>query len=92
MGPFLMGSQGYKYLFVVVDYFAKWEEAKALRSITEDSVIQFMLRSIVYRFGVPLQVISNNGTQFTDKKLRKLCEDNGIKLSFVPVYHPQANG
>lgn len=60
--------------------------------MTEQNVVQFVFMSIVCRFGVSIQIITDNKTQFTCKKLRKFCEDSGIKLSFVPVYHPQANG
>lgn len=40
-----------------------------------------------------MQIITNNGTQFVGKKLRKFCKENDeIKLTFAPVYHPQSNG
>lgn len=50
-------------------------------NISEQNVIQFLFRNIICRFGVPLQIITDNGTQFTGKKVTKFCEDSGIKLS-----------
>lgn len=35
-----------------------------------------------------MQIITNNRTQFAGRKLKKFCEENGIKLTFTPVYHP----
>lgn len=52
----------------------------------------FVFRSIVCHFGVPIQIIMDNGIQFTGEKLREFFEDNGIKLSFAPMYHSQGNG
>lgn len=38
-----------------------------------------------------MQFITDNGKQIKGKKLGNFCENNGIKLSFALVYHPQAN-
>ncbi|RTK55992.1 hypothetical protein DRJ74_15345, partial [Enterococcus faecalis] len=37
-------------------------------------------------------VISDNGTQFTDKKFTKFLTDLGIRQKFSSVEHPQTNG
>lgn len=62
VGPFPIASRGRKFLFVVVNYFTKWAEAGPTNTISEQNVIQFVFRNIVCRFGVPLQIITDNGT------------------------------
>jgi transposase InsO family protein len=60
---------------------------------TQDStaVINF-IKSIVFRFGVPHSIITDNGTNFTSKELKNYCESLGIKLKFTSVAHPKTNG
>ncbi|XP_016206900.1 uncharacterized protein K02A2.6-like [Arachis ipaensis] len=49
-------------------------------------------RQVVTRFGIPEIVISDNGTQFTDKKFAEFLTGLGIKQKFSSVEHPQTNG
>ena len=42
----------------------KWVEAEALETITEAKIQNFVWKNIVYRFGIPRAIISNNGRQF----------------------------
>lgn len=90
--PFPPISKGHKYLLVAIDYFTRWVEAKLVNSIAKQRIINFIFHNIIYHFGIPLQIIMDNGTHFIGKWLGKFCEDSGIKLSFAPMYHKQANG
>nr|XP_029147063.1 uncharacterized protein LOC114924982 [Arachis hypogaea] len=47
---------------------------------------------VITRFGIPEVVISDNGTQFTDKKFVEFLTGLGIKHKFSSVEHPQTNG
>ncbi|XP_016178506.1 uncharacterized protein LOC107620940 [Arachis ipaensis] len=47
---------------------------------------------VITRFGIPEVVISDNGTQFTDKKFTEFLTGLGIKQKFSSVEHPQMNG
>lgn len=37
-------------------------------------------------------IVSDNGRQFDNKKVKSLCEKLGIKKHFPSPYYPQANG
>ena len=52
MGPFppLFGNQ---YILLVVDYVSKWVEAIACPMNDANTVVGFMQRNILSRFGVP---------------------------------------
>ncbi|XP_072081081.1 uncharacterized protein [Arachis hypogaea] len=69
LGPFPPGPGQVKYLIVAIDYFTKWVEAEPLASISAANCQKFMWKQVVTRFGIPEAVISDNGTQFTDKKV-----------------------
>ena len=53
-----------KFMFIAIDYFTKWVEAKALATITEAKVQNFVWKNIVYRFGIPITIVSDNDRQF----------------------------
>jgi transposase InsO family protein len=82
---------GHVYMLVVVDKFTKWVEAAPV--ITQDSTAAInFIKSIVFRFGVPHIIITDNGTNFISKEFKSYCESMGIKLKFVSVEHPKTNG
>ena len=56
------GKGGVKYAVVAVDYFTKWAEAEPLASITTKKVLDFVVKNIICRFGLPAKIISDNGT------------------------------
>ncbi|XP_016168981.1 uncharacterized protein K02A2.6-like [Arachis ipaensis] len=92
LGPFPPGPGQVKYLIVVIDYYTKWVEAEPLASISAANCQKFMWKQVVTRFGIPESVISDNGTQFTDKKFKGFLEGLKIKQKFSSVEHPQTNG
>ena len=51
-----------------------------------------MWKNIICRFGIPYAIITDNGRQFTDKKLMEFYVDLGIKSVTTSVEHPQING
>ncbi|GKV27941.1 hypothetical protein SLEP1_g37052 [Rubroshorea leprosula] len=44
------------------------------------------------RYGIPNQIIANNGPQFNCNSVKDFCSSYGIKLVFTSVCHPEANG
>ena len=83
-------SDGNTYL-VIVDAYSKWPEVIRMSSTTTSLTIQ-ALQKIMDRYGYPLELVSDNGTQFTSKDFSDFCTKNKIKHSLTPAYHPQSNG
>jgi hypothetical protein len=81
---------GHVYMLVAVDKFTKWVEAAPVTTQDSTATINF-IKSIVFRFGVPRSIITDNGTNFTSKKFKSYYESMGIKLKFVSVAHPKIN-
>ncbi|GKF82078.1 reverse transcriptase domain-containing protein, partial [Tanacetum coccineum] len=55
-------------------------------------VKKFVWDNIVCRFGLPGEIISDNGKQFRDNPFKDWCEKLCIRQCFTSVKHPQANG
>ncbi|CAH9088576.1 unnamed protein product [Cuscuta europaea] len=92
VGPLPTGSGNRKFVIVAVNYFTKWVEAEPLASITHLQCKKFIWKNIFCRFGVPLQIISDNGRQFDCEAFRQFCAEWGVESSRVAVCYPQANG
>ncbi|KAK0594152.1 hypothetical protein LWI29_003803 [Acer saccharum] len=89
IGPMPTVTGGAKHAIVAVDYFTKWVEAEPLVHITEANTISFVKKNILYRFGIPNTIITDNGTQFDGKKFRELCDKYGINNYYASAAHPQ---
>jgi transposase InsO family protein len=53
---------------------------------------ELYIARIVCLHGVPKNIVSDRGTQFTSKFWEKLHESMDIKLNFSSAYHPQTDG
>ena len=78
-------------MLVAIDKFSKWIEARPISKIKSEQAVLFFT-DIVYRFGVPNSIITDNGTQFTGKKSLAFCDDYHIRVDWLAVAHPQMNG
>ena len=85
-GPFLG-----KMFFIVVDAHSKWPEVISMSSTTAQSTIE-VLRSLFSRYGLPEQLVSDNGAQFTSEEFTQFMKVNGIKHIRSAPYHPATNG
>nr|GEZ94675.1 reverse transcriptase domain-containing protein [Tanacetum cinerariifolium] len=90
--PFPKGPGKVKFLIVAMDYFTKWIEAKAVATITDEQVKKFVWDNIVCRFGIPGEIISDNGKQFADNPFKDWCDKLNITQRFASVKHSQSNG
>jgi hypothetical protein len=85
-GPF----QG-KMFLICVDAYSKWPEVIRTEDTTTVGTI-LKLAEIFSRFGLPEQLVSDNGPQFTSEEFKKFTTSNGIKHILSSPYHPRSNG
>ena len=78
VGPISPMSHKKKYILVCMDYVTKWVEAKALFRASEKSVVEFIYEEIFTRFGVPREIVTDQGTRFTSKLMKELTMKYGI--------------
>ncbi|XP_020596364.1 uncharacterized protein K02A2.6-like, partial [Phalaenopsis equestris] len=67
-------------------------EAVPLREVTAQHVLQFFKSQIVYRFGVPRRVISDNGSAFKSTKINSFVRRHGIDWRYSTIYYLKTNG
>jgi len=91
VGPLQKAPGGYTHLLAAIDKFSKWIEARPTGKIRSEQAVLFFT-DIVFRFGVPNSIITDNGTQFTGKKLLAFCDSYHIRVDWSAVAYPQTNG
>ena len=79
------------YFFIVYDSHTKWIEAVHMREISTENTIA-ELRALFARFGIPRQLVSDNGAQFTAAQFAEFARNNGVRRIRVAPYHPSSNG
>ena len=79
------------YLLTMMDGFTKWAEAIPVGEITARSVAKVVLEQWVARYGIPDQIHSDQGLQFTSELFRGLTGLLGITKTTTPAYNPRSN-
>jgi hypothetical protein len=85
-------SKGHRFILVATDYFTKWTEVVPLRNMTHFEVISFVQEHIIYQFGVPQSLTTDQGLSFMSHQFREFAESMKIKLMNSSSYYAQANG
>lgn len=85
-------SNGHKFIITTNEYFTKWVEVVSLIKATSKQFALFILNYIIYRYGIPSSIVTDNGGQFKNKDLDELCEKFKIKQHWSSVYYLQGNG
>ena len=91
VGPLEKGKGGCQYLLTCICLASKWPDAIPLRTMTTRSIAEGMWQ-IFARTGIPNQILTDRGTQFTSKAMKELCELLGVQHIKTTPYHPQCNG
>ncbi|KAL0411222.1 UNVERIFIED_CONTAM: hypothetical protein Slati_3711900 [Sesamum latifolium] len=89
VGPFPVAADQRKFFTGSHHYFTKWVGAEPLARITEWEVMKFIWN---IHFGIPREIISDNGRQFQGRRIQDWCRGLHIKQRFTIVAHPQSKG
>ena len=90
-GPHVM-SNGYVYILTCIDVFSKFLIAVPLRSKTAENVVQALMKHVMLKWGTPVEILSDNGGEFTADVNKELLRALGIQMLRTTPYTPQSNG
>ena len=82
----------YRYIVTFIDRFTRWIEACPLENISTEEVANALVNTWIARFGVPLELITDRGSQFESKLFHHLAQTMGFIRMRTTAYHPQGNG
>ena len=80
-----------RYILTVVDCATRYPEAVALPNIETVTVAEALV-DIFARVGVPNEILSDQGTQFTSSLMREVSRLLSVKQLTTTPYHPTCNG
>ena len=90
VGPMPKGKGGYRFLLTAICMASKWPEAIPLKSITAKAVANGMIE-VFARTGIPLQILSDQGSQFLGSLVSNQCRELHIDKVKTTPYHPETN-
>ncbi|KAK3553859.1 hypothetical protein QTP70_012695 [Hemibagrus guttatus] len=89
----LPDSGGFTTVMVMLDQFLKGCKLIPLKgSPTAMQMAEAMFQHIFWNFGLPEDIVSDRGPQFTSRLWGALCAQLGIGVSLSSGYHLQSNG
>lgn len=91
-GPFPASDSGNKYILVVMDYFTKWPEVFAIPNQEAVTIAEKLVNEVFCRFGVPLEIHSDQGRNFESAVFQETCRIMGLHKTRTTAYHPQSDG
>ena len=91
-GPYPVSKKGHRYLVVVSCYFTKWVDAIPLKTQEAKHVASKLVNRFISKFGVPLQLHTDLGSNFEFKVFQEVCKLLGIDKTRTTVRRPQSDG
>ena len=86
--------QGKSYL-LSVDRFSNWPDLRETTAHTPNAGAEGLIkanRELFATFGVPEQLSSDGGTEYTSNAFQAFLKTWGVKHRLSSAYHPQSNG
>jgi transposase InsO family protein len=84
---------GYDLIWVIVDCLTKVTHFMPVKTTYSGAkLVELYMLRIMCLHGVPKEIMSDKGSQFTSRFWEKLHESMDTKLNFSSAYHPQTNG
>ncbi|XP_059658694.1 uncharacterized protein LOC132305027 [Cornus florida] len=77
---------------VATDYFTKWVEAIPLKTYEQLTVIDFIKKHIIHRFGIPKTITTSRGLSFIGNQVLDYCAECGVQVISSTPYFVQSNG
>ncbi|GFU22661.1 retrovirus-related Pol polyprotein from transposon 412 [Trichonephila clavipes] len=90
--PLPRSSDGNNNILVVMDYFTKWPDAYPISDQEASTVAEVLVKYCISRFGVPLQLHSDQGRNFDCAVCKRLCELLAIDKTNKTALRPHSNG
>ena len=83
--------QGNSLALVCVENFSLWPEITPLANETAPEIANALVNTIFVRHGIPQQLLSDRGSNFTSKLLNKVCQLLKVKRLLTATYRPQSD-
>ena len=90
-GPLKTSEKGKKFILVITDAFTKYIELVALENKEASTVTDAIFNNWLCRFGIPAELVTDQGKEFTANLCKLLWEKLDVIHSTTSPRHPQCN-
>jgi transposase InsO family protein len=90
-GPLKTSEWGKKFILVITDAFTKYTELVAMENKEADVIANHIFNTWICRFGIPAELVTDQGKEFTANVCSRLWEKLKIIHSTTSPRHPQTN-
>ena len=73
-GPYPKCLSGNRYITAFVDWYSGWPEAFAVPDKTAETIAYLIINEIFPRFGCPLELVTDNGSENCNKVVKETLE------------------
>ena len=91
VGPLPRTKKGHQYLLTILCPTTRYPIAIPLRNISAKAIVKTLLK-IFTTFGIPKEIQSDRGSNFTSDLFAKILKELGIKQTLSSAYHPESQG
>ena len=92
IGPLPHTKEGNKYIQVAIDRFSRFCVAYPTADLTAQRTAYEFVKNVVCQHGVPSRIQTDNGTSYTGKEFKEMCQKYNIQHVTSSPYRPQSNG
>ncbi len=92
VGPLEESYKGNRYILVMTEYSTRYAETAPMTNQTAVSVAHAFVQSIILRHGAPLEVLTDQGTQFQSDLVQSILDILQIKRLRTSAYRPETDG
>ncbi|GFV80696.1 hypothetical protein TNCV_4618581 [Trichonephila clavipes] len=85
-------SKGYKYCLTIIDRYTRWPEVIPTEDMLAETTARAFLNGWISRFGTPVTITTDQGTNFESSLMRELTNMMGSHRIYSASYHPQSDG
>lgn len=91
VGPLPKTTKGNQYILTVMCPTTRYPEAFPLKNISAKSICKNLVHMFT-TFGIPQEVQSDRGSNFTSELFSKVLQELGITQTLSTAYHPESQG
>ena len=86
-----MSNNRNRYILTIIDFATRYPEAIPLPSIEAERVAEALV-SVFTRIGIPKEMLTDRGSQFTSEIMKQVSKLLSIRQLMTSPYHPACNG
>ena len=91
MGAYKTSDKGNKFIMVMTDAFTKYVVVAAIPNKEAETVADTFFKEWISRFACPKILVSDNGKEFCNNIMDRICKLMHIERRKTSPYHPQTN-